>query len=192
MSAGRVRTALAVPLVAGLLAGCGGSEDKPAPPQKGKVVRGETETGMKMTVDTFLPPAADPMLKKLDAYRAKGHYPAVDYHRVTADNTAGQVPDQGREVTFAKDAGAIAAGQGVETRFSCDLLRFEWVPLKGMEQAHAELQDELCKNGPPKPNGIAPGQKQVYYVITDRGFGQRGIRSQKVFGPRSAEFTPAT
>ena len=192
MRARRVRTALAVPLVAGLLAGCGGSDKKPEPPQKGKVVSGETETGMKLTVDTFLPPADDPLLAKLDAYRAKGHYPAVDYHRITADNSAGQVPDQGREVTFAKDANAIAAGQGVETRFTCDLLRFEWVPLKGMEQAHAELQDELCKNGPPKPNGIEPGQKQVYYVITDRGFGQRGIRSQKVFGPRSAEFTPAT
>jgi hypothetical protein len=192
MSPRRVRAAVVVPLVAGLLAGCGGSEKPPAPPAKGEVVRGETETGMKMTVDTFLPPAADPLLKKLDAYRAKGHYPAVDYHRITADNTAGQVPDQGREVTFAKDANAIAAGQGVETRFTCDLLRFEWVPLQGMETAHAELQDQLCKNGPPKPSGIAPGQKQVYYVITDRGFGQRGIRNQKVFGPRSAEFTPAT
>ena len=80
----------------------------------------------------------------------------------------------------------------METRFTCDLLRFEWVPLKGMEQAHAELQAQLCKNGPPKPNGIEPGQKQVYYVITDRGYGERGIRSQKIFGPRSAEFTPAT
>jgi hypothetical protein len=192
MKSRRVRTALAIPLVAGLLGGCGGSDKPPAPPAKGKVVRGETETGMKLTVDTFLPPADDPLLEKLDAYRSKGHYPAVDYHRITADNTAGQVADQGREVTFAKDANAIAAGQGVETRFTCDLLRFEWVPLKGMEQEHAALQAELCKNGPPKPNGIEPGQKQVYYVITDRGFGQRGIRSQKVFGPRSAEFTAAT
>ena len=103
MSARRVRTALAVPLVAGLLAGCGGSDEKPAPPEKGKTVRGETETGMKLTVDTFLPAADDPLLKKLDAYRAQGHYPAVDYHRITADNTAGQVPDQGREVTFGAD-----------------------------------------------------------------------------------------
>jgi hypothetical protein len=180
-------------LVAGLLAGgCGGSDKKPEPPQKGPVVRGETETGMKLTVDTFLPPADDPLLKKLDDYRAKGGYPEVDYHRITADNTDGQVPDQGREVTFAKSADAIATGQGVETRFTCDLLRFEWVPLEGMEQAHTELQNKLCKNGPPKPEGIAPGAKQVYYVITDRGFGQRGIRSQKVFGPRSVEFTPVT
>src|SRR4051794_13640567 len=191
MSSGRVRTVLAVPLVAGLLAGCGSSDKKAEPPQKGAVVRGETETGMKMTVDTFLRPADDPMLQKLDAYRAKGHYPAVDYHRITADNTAGQVADQGREVTFAKDADAIATGQGVETRFTCDLLRFEWVPLQGMQQAHDELTNELCKNGPPKANGIAPGQKQVYYVITDRSFGQRGIRNQKIFGPRSVEFTPA-
>jgi hypothetical protein len=192
MSSRRVRAAWAVPLVAGLLAGCGGSGDKSAAPEKGKVVRGETETGMKMTVDTFLPVADDPMLKKLDAYRAKSRYPAVDYHRITADNTAGQVPDQGREITFAKDANAIATGQGVETRFTCDLLRYEWVPQKGMEQAHAEIQNELCKNGPPKPNGIEPGQKQVYYVVTDRGYSQRGLRNQKVFGPRSAEFTPAT
>jgi hypothetical protein len=192
MQRGRLRAALAVPLVTGLLTACGDSEKPPAPPAKGKVVRGETETGMKLTVDTFLPAADDPMLKKLDAYRAKGHYPAVDYHRVTADNTVGQVPDQGREVTFAKDADAIAAGQGIETRFTCDLLRFEWVPLQGMEAQQAELQKDLCQNGPPKANGIAPGQKQVYYVITDRSFSQRGIRSQKVFGPRSAELTPAT
>src|SRR3954462_5867108 len=118
MRARRVATAVTIPLVAGLLAGCGGSDKKPAPPEKGPVVRGETETGMKMTVDTFLRPADDPMLQKLDAYRAKGHYPAVDYHRITADNTAGQVADQGREVTFAKDADAIATGQGVETRFT--------------------------------------------------------------------------
>jgi hypothetical protein len=192
MKRGRVKTAFAVPLVAGLLAACGDSEKPPAPPAKGKVVRGETETGMKLTVDTFLPAADDPMLVKLDAYRVKGHYPAVDYHRVTADNSAGEVPDQGREVTFAKDAAAIAAGQGIETRFTCDLLRFEWVPLQGMEAQQAELQKDLCQNGPPKANGIAPGQKQVYYVITDRSFSQRGIRSQKVFGPRSAELTPAT
>src|SRR4051794_25299004 len=71
MRSGRVRTAVAVPLVAGLLAGCGGSEKQPEPPPKGKVVRGETETGMKLTVDTFLPPDDDPLLAKLDAYRRR-------------------------------------------------------------------------------------------------------------------------
>jgi hypothetical protein len=98
------------------------------------------------------------------------------------------VPDSGRPVTFAKDADAIATGQGVETRFTCDLLRFEWVPQPPQEERHTALQHELCADGPPKQDGIAAGQKKVYYVITDRGFGQRGIRSLKVFGPRSAEF----
>jgi hypothetical protein len=183
---------MAAPLVAGLLAGCGG-DSKPPPAAKGKVVRGETETGMKMTVDTFVSPSDDPVVRKLDAYRAEGGYPAVDYHRITADNSAGQVADSGREITFAKDAQAIATGQGIESRFTCDLLRFEWVPAKsGMQAEQTQLQNEICKDGPPKENGIQPGSKKVYYVITDRTFGQRGIRGMKVFGPRSAEFTPAT
>src|ERR1700754_4062261 len=83
-----VKAALAAPLVAGLLAGCGGGDDKPPPPAEGIVVRGETETGMKMTVQTFVSPSEDPMVRKLDAYRAEGGYPAVDYHRITADNSA--------------------------------------------------------------------------------------------------------
>jgi hypothetical protein len=142
---------------------------------------------MKLTVQTFVPPADDPMVKKLDAYRAHGKYPAVDYHKITADNSAGQVPDSGRSVTFAKSADAIATGQGVETRFTCDLLRFEWMPQPATQKEYKALQSELCADGPPKPDGIAPGQKKIYYVITDRSFGQRGVRSLKVFGPRAAE-----
>jgi hypothetical protein len=192
MNKRRVKAAVAAPLVAGLLAGCGGGDAKP-PPAKGMVVHGETETGMKMTVDTFVTPADDPVVRRLDAYRAEGGYPAVDYHRITADNGAGQVADSGRAITFAKTAESISTGQGIESRFTCDLLRFEWVPAKtDMRAEQTKLQNEICKDGPPKPNGIQPGQKKVYYVITDRTFGQRGIRGMKVFGPRSAEFTPAT
>ena len=132
---GGFRTAASGPVGRGAAGRVRGVDEQARAAREGAVVSGETETGMKLKVDTFLPAADDPMLEKLDAYRARGHYPAVDYHRVTADNTEGQVAGPGREVTFAKDANAIAAGQGVETRFTCDVLRFEWVPLKGMEQA---------------------------------------------------------
>ena len=76
----------------------------------------------------------------------------------------------------------------VEARFSCDALAFEWVPpVEDKTQQWNDLRAEVCADGPPKPDGIAPGAKQVYYLITDRGFAERGIRSMRVFGPRDAE-----
>ena len=54
--------------------------------------------------------------------------------------------------------------------------------------AWRKLSQELCADGPPKQDGIAPGSRKVYYLVTDRGFSERGIRSMRVFGPRDAEF----
>jgi hypothetical protein len=174
-------------LIAGVLAGCGGS-DEPPPPPPGKTVHGETETGMTLKVDTFLVPSKDPRLKKIEAWRSANKFPAVDYHRVTADNSSGQVADSGRTVRFARAPERIAAGEVIEARFSCDALAFEWIPATADKtQQWNDLRGDVCADGPPKPEGIAPGAKQVYFLITDRGFSERGIRSMRVFGPRDAE-----
>lgn len=188
MRARRVRTAAVIALIAGVLAGCGGSDEEPSPPP-GKTVHGETETGMKLTVDTFLEPSKDPQLKKIDEWRSANTYPAVDYHRVTADNSSGDVADSGRTIRFARAQDRIAAGEAIEARFSCDVLAYEWVPVtEDKTQQWNELRDDVCANGPPKPEGIEPGAKQVYFLVTDRGFAERGIRNMRVFGPRDIEF----
>jgi hypothetical protein len=181
--------AAAIPLIACALAGCGSSdEDKPGP-APGKTVAGETETGMKLKVETFVDPADDPLLKKLADWRASNRYAVADFHRVTADNTDGAGPDSGRTVRFAPSAQALATGKGVEARFSCDALEFEWLPVEESDtEAWRSLNDELCADGPPKQDGIAAGARKVYYLVTDRGFSERGLRSMKVFGPRDAEF----
>jgi hypothetical protein len=188
MRGGRVRAAVLLLATAGILAACGGAgEDTPA--TKGKVVHGETETGMKLTVETFVDPSSDPQLKQLDRWRALRHYAAVDYHRVTADNTGGAVPDRDRTVDFAASADAIAAGQGIESRFACDALRYEWLPRDGdaRKATYDGLRRRLCPVAPSTPDAIAPGRRQVYYLITDRGFEERGLERLRVFGPRSAE-----
>jgi hypothetical protein len=177
-----------------VFAACGG-ESAPEP-DKGKVVSGETELGMKMTVQTFAVPGEKyPQLRDLEAYRAMARYPAVDYHRVTADNSAGSIADKGRAITFANSAEDVVATGGVQTRFSCDVLRYEWPVPEGAKQevkrAYETLMTELCADGPPKPEGIEPGQRKVYYLITDRGFGQRGIETKRIFGPLNAEFVSA-
>ena len=112
MRARKARLAAVIPLIACALAGCGGSDDEEPKPVPGKTVGGETETGMKLKVDTFVDPANDPQLKKLADWRASNRYPVVDYHRVTADNSAGQTPDSGRTVRFAVGADALAGRQG--------------------------------------------------------------------------------
>jgi hypothetical protein len=189
LRARRVRSAVVVGVLAGTLAACGGKSSDTPKTEPGKTVSGETETGMKLKVDTFVAPASDPTLKRIEAWRAGADYPAVDYHRVTADNSAGSVADSGRVLRFAKSADEITAGKGIEARFACDVLEFEWVPVDGSStDAWNKLRKDVCANGPPKPEGIAPGAKQVYFLITDRTFAERGLRSLKVFGPRDAEF----
>jgi hypothetical protein len=188
MRRGRVGALVAVALLA---AGCGGGDAKKdqATPV-GRTLRGETETGMKLKVETFVAPSANPELAKLDKYRASAGYAPVDFHEITADNTKGSIPDRGRTIDFAQSADAIATGQAIETRFVCDVLQYEWLP-KGDSAddlaTYKALLRELCVNGPPKANGIAPGKRQTYFVITDRGFASRGIKTMRVFGPLSAE-----
>src|SRR4051812_6541637 len=112
MRGAQVRAAAVIGLAAASITGCGGDKEAPKPAAAGKVVHGQTETGMKLTVATFVPPSSDPQLASLDAYRAAGHYPTVDYHRVTADNTQGSTPDRERDVMFARTQNDIATGKG--------------------------------------------------------------------------------
>ena len=190
MRRGRVGAVVVAALVA---AGCGGggsSEKAASGSGESQVLRGVTETGMKLSVQTFVAPSADPELARLDKYRAAAGYPAVDFHRVTADNTKGSVPDRGRPLDFASSAAAISTGKAIESRFICDVLQYEWLPQDGSADqlaAYRSLKAELCTNGPPKDNGIAPGARQAYFVITDRGFAARGIKQMHVYGPLSAE-----
>jgi len=187
MHPGRVGAVVVAALIA---AGCGGGGSKENAVPQGKTLRGETETGMKLKVQTFLAPSSDPELAKLDKYRAAAGYQPVDFHRVTADNTHGSVADRGRPLDFAATPDAIGRGQAIETRFICDVLQYEWLPKEGsVEQlaTYRSLRTELCKNGPPKENGIAPGKSQSYYLVTDHGFSARGIKTMRVFGPLSAE-----
>jgi hypothetical protein len=177
-----------------VVAGCGGgggkSNEKSVDAGGGQVLRGQTETGMKLKVETFLAPSADPELAKLDKYRREAGYAPVDFHRVTADNTHGSVPDRGRPLDFAASAEAISRGEAIETRFICDVLQFEWAPQAGSADQLAmyrSLQSELCTNGPPKQDGIAPGKEQSYFVVTDHGFAARGIKRMHVYGPLSAQ-----
>jgi hypothetical protein len=188
MRGAQVRAAAAIGLAAASIAGCGGDKDAPAAVAPGKVVHGQTETGMKLTVATFVAPSSDPQLARLDAYRAAGGYPSVDYHRVTADNTGGSVADRERDVTFARTQNDIAIGKGAPTAFACDALRYQWPPQHGAtQQTHDALMKTFCAVEPTKPDGIAAGAKQVYYLISDRSFGQRGIRTMNVYGPLSAQ-----
>jgi hypothetical protein len=142
---------------------------------------------MKLRVESFVPPASDPLLKKLDAYRAAAGYPPVDYHRVIAK--AGAMPDHPRDVTFASSVDDISAGKGVEGKFGCDVLSLEWVPTRKVSDAtFQQLRSSLCKVAPSNLEGIAPGARVVYYLVTDRGFSERNLRARKIFGPRDVEF----
>ena len=184
----RIRVAGALVLAAVTLAGCGGDKAAKAPGSTaGKVVQGESETGMKLKVESFVPPAADPLLKKLDAYRAAAGYPAVDYHRVTA--TGGAIPDRLRVVTFASSADDIPAGKGVEARFGCDALNYEWVPNKKVSTAtFDQLLASLCKVKPDRRRGRSAGRARRL-LPRDRSRLRRAQSAREEdLRPRDAEF----
>src|SRR4051812_38014874 len=128
MRGAQVRAVAAIGLAAASITGCGGGKEAPKPAAAGKVVHGQTETGMKLTVATFVPPSSDPQLARLDAYRAAGGYPSVDYHRVTADNTKGSVADRERDVTFARSQTDIPTRNGAPTGFPPHPRRHPWPP----------------------------------------------------------------
>ena len=189
MRARKARLAAAIPLIACALAGCGGSDEEEPKPVPGKTVSGETETGMKLKVETFVDPANDPQLKKLADWRASNRYPVVDFHRVTADNSAGRRPTAAAPSASRVSADGARDRQG--HRGALQLRRARVRVGAGQGGRHAALAralEELCADGPPKQDGIAPGSRKVYYLVTDRGFGERGIRTMRVFGPRDAEF----
>jgi hypothetical protein len=173
-------------LVAGVVTGCGGAQARTDAVEAGKVVKGETESGMKLKVESFIAPADDGLLKRLDAYRSAAGYPAVDYHRVTAD--AGAMADRPRRVRFAADPDELSAGKGVDGRFGCDVLSLEWVPAGKASPATFEaLRGSLCVPEPSDAEGIEPGAHVVYYLVTDRGFSERDLRAKRIFGPRDVE-----
>ena len=175
MRARQVKAIVVVPLVAGMLAGCGDSEKKTPEPVPGKTVSGETETGMKVKVETFFDPAKDPKLKEIDAWRAAHKYPAVDFHRVTADNTNGQLPDSGKTLRFAPTPPRSPVVKASRRASRATRSQFEWVPPAAKDNdSWNKVRDDVCADGPPKQDGIAPGARQVYYLFTTRDFDARG------------------
>jgi hypothetical protein len=177
-----------------MLSGCGGGDKGGAAgdASAGKHLTGQSsDSGMVMTVDTFVPPSKDAALGELEKYRAAGHFPAVDYHRVVADNTKGQLDDRAQPITFARSQSAILSGQDAPSAFACNKLHYEWIPADNASAAtkttYKDLISKFCAVDPQNAAGIPKGTKKTYYLVTDRGFGQRGIATMKVFGPRSVE-----
>lgn len=186
MHGGALRTIMVTALVAVLFAGCGGDKQRADTPPAGKVVQGETETGMKLKVASFVAPSSDRLLGQLDAYRAAAGYAAVDYHRVTAD--AADIPDRIRVLRFAAGPDDLAAGKAIDGRFGCDVLSYEWVPAgKGSRATFNALRDSLCAVPPTDAAGVKPGSEVTYYLVTDRGFAERSLRDKRIFGPLDRE-----
>jgi hypothetical protein len=186
MRGAQMRRGAIVALAAGVLAGCGGKAEDAGTSPVGKVVAGETETGTKLKVESFVEPSADKLVAQADEYREAGGYPAVDFHRVTA--TAGEVADRLRSVRFASDPEELSLGKAVEGRFACDVLNYEWPPAKkATTETFQQLHDSLCAVEPTDETGIKPGDEVVYYLVTERGFAERGLRDKRIFGPLDAE-----
>ena len=145
---------------------------------------------MKLKVETFLDPAKDPQLKKIADWRAADRYPAVDFHRVTADNSAGRCADSGRTIRFARAPSAIADRQGRSRRASA-ATRSSSSGCRGQDGQDPAAGTTCAQTSAPtvrRSRTASPPAPQVYYLVTDRGFGERGIRTMRVFGPRDAEF----
>ena len=113
---------------------------------------------MALKVETFVDPAKDPRLKRSTSGARRG-YRAVDFHRVTADNAAGPEADSGRTVRFAPDADAARRGQGIEARFSCDALEFEWLPTETTTPTPGTRSAATCaRTARRSPRASRPGR----------------------------------
>jgi hypothetical protein len=179
-----VRAGILAALVAGCLSGCGSAAGEPARSAVVEPVRGHTETGMALQVEPFVTADDDPQLAQVEAWRVAMGYPVVDYHRVTADNVKGTLPDHGRIVRFARNADELSTGRGIASRFLCGAVEYEWLPGNdGQTSRWNSVRERSC----PAVDPIAPGTRAVYYLITDREFGTRGIRRMRVFGPQDSE-----
>lgn len=186
---------LALALITGAiaLAGCGNDDGAESDATQARVLSGETETGMTLEAEPAIDPAEDPLLAELDSFRAAIGAPPVHYTRVIADNTDGEVADQGRALVVAPDAASYQMEGGIRLRFTCDALRYEWLPPEGdgeLQRTHDDLNQRLCADGPPEPEGIEPGERQVYYLFTEQGLETRDLAAQAVFGPRGEELRP--
>ena len=186
MRTAQLRTAASGPVGRGMLAGCGGRTRSRRPPAQGKVVSGETETGMKLKVDTFVPPRRDPRSSASTPSGPRATTPPSTTTGSRRTTRRAQVPDQVRDVTFAKDANAIATGQGVEARFACDVLRYEWPPLKRHGAGTTtELRKSSARTSPTKPDGIAPGARSG--LLRDHRPRFRAARDRKHEGVRASQ-----
>ena len=156
----------------------------------GKTVNGETETGMKLKVETFLDPAKDP---NAQAHRSLARSRALPGRRLPPRDRrqrgrrgrrqrAGAALRPRRRTTSPRARRSRRASAATPSSSSgCPT-----DPAKNDDWN--ALRKDVCADGPPKPEGIAPGAKKVYFLVTDRSFAERGLRTMKVFGPRDAEF----
>ena len=154
---------------------CGGSEEPPQP-VPGKTLHGETETGMKLTVDTFLEPSKDPQLKKIDDWRAASRLPGGRLPpRDRGQLRRARSPTAAGRCASRRAPERIPTGEVVEARFSCDVLAFEWVPpAEDKTQEWNDLRSESAPTARRSRRASPRARSKVYYLVTDRGFAERG------------------
>ena len=99
--------------------------------------------------------------------------------------------DSGRTLRFApRRERHRRPARAIEARFSCDALEFEWLPTESRTRPqhwNDAARATCARTARRSRRASRPGAKQVYYLVTDRGFAERGIRRMRVFGPRDAE-----
>ena len=180
MRARRVRVAVTVPLVAGMVAACGGKSSDPPKVMPGKTVNGKTETGMKLKVETFLDPAKDP---DAQAHRSLARRRALPGRRLPP----GHRRQLGRHGRRQRAGAALRQARRGHRRGQGDRGALQLRRPRVRVAAHGRtknddwnaLRKDVCADGPPKPEGIAPGGKKVYFLVTDRGFSERGLRTHE-------------
>ena len=164
-----------------MLAGCGGDKEKPTVPA-GKVVSGETRDGHEA--------------QGRDVRRARVGPDAQAPGRVSGRRRLpgrGLSPGHGRQHQGRRrgppprrDFRARTRTQSPPARASrpaslATRLQYEWPPqgAKATQPTYDELNKTICAIQPTQPDGVAPGDRTVYYLITDRDFGARGIRDDE-------------